>query len=226
MRDVDDEKDMGQCTQSKVHHSSLLILNSSLFKTLARIYSAFTRPFDNRLIFKEKEITEKIGDYAADGIPLAVYSDKGKPFAYCFKKDCRIFYYAASNMKKFAACEALKGFAYLDFRASSKPYIQARIVNAEAALRAAPYMRESIETAIMRRGRPIGRPAIVLRVTDPLIAQNNRTFAITQEDGGVSVQETGMSPALTLTIAELTELLLLGDGKLIQKQKNIFTDQY
>jgi len=215
------------------------------FKELARVQSAFTKPFTNRLVFGAKEILAKTEEFAVDGVPLYVYADGGKPFAYCFisgdqglgvrgqgngqLSDAAIFqplavrrpppatrfiyHYAATDLEKFSRCEQLKGCAYIDFSESGRPYVQGRVVNAKAALEAAPYMPHLNKT-------------VVLRITDPLIAENNRAFKVTIQDGRAAAAETTEPPAQTLGIGELTQLLFLGDGLMVQKQKNIFTDQY
>ena len=189
------------------------VLPASVLEELVRIQTEFAEPFHNRLRLGAKEIADKRKEFSAESIPLCVYSDRGVPFAYCFKSNEKVYHYAASDLDKFLACEPLKGFSFADFYGSTRPYVQGRIVNARVALKSAPYMPDFNQT-------------VTLRVVDSMIAENSRIFTVTKGNGTAMVRETDRFPDQTLDIAELTELLFIGDGKMIQKQKNIFTDQY
>ena len=186
---------------------------TALLKKIVQLETAFKNGFDNYLIFGEQEVVGKIKEFFLEGLPLRIYSDENGVFAYCFTQNRRIYHYATSDLKKFASCKCLAEYTYFDFCTSATPYLQARIVNAKRALCAAPYAVDFNKT-------------VRLHIMDGLMQENNITVEIKVKNGKAEVTTVDGIFDLTLDISELTTLLLEGDGNMIKKQKNLFTDQY
>ncbi|MCL2591733.1 MAG: GNAT family N-acetyltransferase [Defluviitaleaceae bacterium] len=176
--------------------------------------------FDNRLTFGKEEILKKIGEFSADNVELCTYAysnDTDSIFAYCFKNDKKVFFYVTNDKKMFFDLDALKGLEVFDFNQGEMPYIQARIVNIKTALQIAPLI--------------IKKP-FSIKIVDNLIKDNNAIFLVTPKSEGqdniIKIIKEAKSNKLDFefNIAELTKILLCGDGALVKPQRNCFIDQY
>jgi len=186
----------------------------NILQVLARVEEAFYEGCDSHLTHTKHNFEHTLKEFAADGIPFSVYATSDNVddiFAYGFTHKQKIIHYRTNDMQKFKRIESLKGYTFYDFTGATKPYIQARIVDVKAALQASTFLIKSPFT---------------ICVVDDWLKQNTATYRVENAKVEKIAGLPNSAPNFSMSVAQLTQLLLVGDDILIKKQNNLFTDQY
>ncbi|MCL2374950.1 MAG: GNAT family N-acetyltransferase [Firmicutes bacterium] len=202
-----------EITGGKDFEGIVVSLKDGIKKTVSDLFLKESKKFKNKAkLWHEEILLNKIKEYSTYPAPLYLWLDEKKePFAVCFADEKRVHLYATNNSEKFLQIEQLKGRVIFYFGSGTQPYIQARLICVSEALRRAPWLIKE---------------KIAISVTDNILEDNTGCYIV--ENGKVRKckKEESVTADYHLTLEELTELLLLGDGKLIKRQSNYFPEQY
>lgn len=138
-------------------------------EVLKSIYADSVRNCKNRLLFGEKEIAEKLHEFACDGIPISIVRVGSLPKAFCFLAGKTIEYWCGdfSALQKAFAHTGANCYCFQD--AGHKAFVQMRVCNVNEFERLFGYIKESG----------------VSQIKDAMIRQNNITLKMREKDANV-----------------------------------------
>lgn len=205
--------------QYKIDYLADLKNIDSLVLELEKLQNEFNSHRDNYIVLSKKALKDKICELYGDGCKVTKIIENNQIIAILCVINGNIEYYVTHSIKKMVQCEQLNGYSYYNFEKSDEPYVQGRIVNVKKAFQKANYCDSFVGQK-------------VISVSDDMIAQNNLTLLLKRDKISEKVTvfeliaKSDNDVDMHLNISQATSLIMCGDGKLVNKQNNLFIEQY